>query len=133
MAKNYESERLNALLAKPERVVEADETQSVKSGLVVRHGKREGAKLERELAAQTLAGLLSQARVDSGLSVRKVAEKMGKHPSRVGAIEKGNPDLTFRAFVEYAYSLGYTVEVKLVPSDQERPILAASLPGSTEI
>lgn len=45
--KKYKSERLNALLGKPERAVEADEARAVESGLLVMHGKREGGKLER--------------------------------------------------------------------------------------
>jgi transcriptional regulator with XRE-family HTH domain len=130
--KKYESERLNALLGQPERAVEADEAQAIKSGLLVKLGKREQGRLERGLAARTLADLLFLARPDSGLSVRKVAERLHKHPSRVGAIERGSPDLAFRTFVEYAHSLGYSVEVKLVPGDRERKSLSASLPQTRD-
>lgn len=55
-----------------------------------------------------------------GLSIRKVASQMDKHPSRVAAIEKGSTDMAFRTFVEYAHSVGYNVEVRLVPTDGTR-------------
>lgn len=48
--KKYKSERLNATLGKPERVVEADEADALKSGLLVKHGKREQRGLRREVA-----------------------------------------------------------------------------------
>lgn len=53
--KKYKKARLNARVGKPERVVRVDEAQAVKSGLLVKPGRREQNKLERELAAQTLA------------------------------------------------------------------------------
>lgn len=125
--KKYKSARLNALVGKPERVVEGDEARATQSGLLVKLGRREQNKLERELAAQTLALLLVQARSDAGFSVRKVAALMQKHPSRVGAIEQGSTNLAFRTFVEYAHSLGYSVEVRLLPRDPERLPLTATL------
>lgn len=127
MAK-YKSERLNALLGQPEQVVEVDEEVALRSGLLVKLDRREQKRLENDLAAQVLAALLVQARTEVGWSVRKVAERMHRHPSRVGVIEQGHRDLAFRTFVEYAHALGYDVEVRLVPGEAERPALYAMLP-----
>lgn len=36
--------------------------------------------------------------------------------------------MAFRTFVEYAHSVGYDVEVRLVPTDDTRQPLTATLP-----
>jgi hypothetical protein len=124
--KKYKDPRLNAVMGQPEEIVHVPQNKA-KKGLV-KFGKKEQGALEARLAAQTLAGLLHQARSDSGLSVRKVASQMDKHPSRITAIEKGNTDMAFRTFVEYAHSVGYDVEVRLVPTDSNKQLLSATLP-----
>jgi ribosome-binding protein aMBF1 (putative translation factor) len=124
--KKYKDPRLNAVMGKPEEIVRVPERKAKKH--LVKFGKKEQEALEARLAAQTLAGLLHQARSDSGLSVRKVAAQMEKHPSRVAAIEKGSTDMAFRTFVEYAHSVGYNVEVRLVPTGKKRKALSATLP-----
>jgi ribosome-binding protein aMBF1 (putative translation factor) len=124
--KKYKDPRLNALVSKPEEIVRV-KGKDAKS-MLVKFGKKEQEALEARLAAQTLARLLHQARSDSGLSVRKVASQMDKHPSRIAAIEKGSTDMAFRTFVEYAHSVGYDVEVRLVPTDNAKQSLSATLP-----
>ena len=131
--KKYKDPRLNAVMGKGEEIVQVPQRKAKKpalrktEGVLVKFGKKEQGALEARLAAQTLAGLLHQARSDSGLSVRKVASQMDKHPSRVTAIEKGNTDMAFRTFVEYAHSVGYNVEVRLLPNDSSKQSLSATL------
>lgn len=123
--KKYKDPRLNALVGKPEEIVHVKGKTA--KGVLVKFGKKEQEALESRLAAQTLARLLQKARSDSGLSVRKVASQMDKHPSRIAAIEKGSTDMAFRTFVEYAHSVGYHVEVRLVPTDNTKEPLSATL------
>jgi site-specific recombinase XerD len=125
--KKYKDPRLNAVMGKPEEIVRVPGRKAKKR--LVKFGRKEQEALEARLAAQTLVGLLHKARSDSKLSVRKVAEQMDKHPSRIAAIEKGNTDMAFRTFVEYAHSVGYDVEVRLVPTDKDRQPLTATLPS----
>jgi ribosome-binding protein aMBF1 (putative translation factor) len=125
--KKYKDPRLNAVIGKPEEIVRVPKHKA--KGVLAKFGKKEQGVLEARLAAQTLAGLLHQARSDSGLSVRKVAAQMDKHPSRVSAIEKGSTDMAFRTFVEYAHSVGYDVEVRLLPNDETKQALTATLPS----
>jgi ribosome-binding protein aMBF1 (putative translation factor) len=127
VAKKYKDPRLNAVMGKGEEIVQIPQRKARK--VLVKFGKKEQGTLEARLAAQTLAGLLHQARSDSGLSVRKVAAQMDKHPSRVAAIEKGSTDMAFRTFVEYAHSVGYDVEVRLLPTDTSKQALSATLPS----
>lgn len=125
--RKYKDPRLKALVGKPEEIVQVKGKGA--KGVLVKFSKKEQEALETRLAAQTLARLLQQARSDSGLSVRKVAHQMDKHPSRIAAIEKGSTDMAFRTFVEYAHSVGYDVEVRLVPTDDSRQSLSATLEG----
>jgi ribosome-binding protein aMBF1 (putative translation factor) len=125
-AKKYKDPRLNAVMGKPEEIVRVSKPKT--RGVLSKFGKKEQEAFGDRLAAQTLAGLLHQARSDSGLSVRKVAAQMDKHPSRIAAIEKGNTDMAFRTFVEYAHSVGYNVEVRLVPTNSNKQPLSATLP-----
>ena len=127
VTKKHKDPRLNAVMGKSEEIVRVPQRTAKK--VLVKFGKKEQVALEARLAAQTLAGLLHQARSDSGLSVRKVAAQMDKHPSRVTAIEKGNTDMAFRTFVEYAHSVGYDVEVRLLPNDNSKQPLSATLPS----
>lgn len=113
-------------MGEPEEIVRVPGRKAKKH--LVKFGKKEQDALEARLAAQSLANLLQQARSDSGLSVRKVAKQMDKHPSRVAAIEKGSTDMAFRTFVEYAHSVGYEVEVRLVPTSKDKQALTATLP-----
>lgn len=122
----YKDPRLKALVGKPEEIIRTDKRKA--KNILVNFTKKDQEALETRLAAQTLAQLLHQARSDSGLSVRKVAEQMDKHPSRIAAIEKGNTDMAFRTFVEYAHSVGYDVEVKLIPTTSNKETLSAKLP-----
>jgi ribosome-binding protein aMBF1 (putative translation factor) len=126
--KQYKDPRLNALVGKPEEIVRVKGKKA--KNVLVKFGEKEQEALESRLAAQTLAQLLQKARSDSGLSVRKVAHQMDKHPSRIAAIEKGNTDMAFRTFVEYAHSVGYDVEVRLVPTDGTKQPLSATLTNS---
>ena len=118
--------RPNAIMGKPEEVVRVPKRKAKR--VLKKFGKKEQGVLETRLAAQALAKLLQQARSDSGLTVRKLAEQMDKHPSRISAIEKGTSDMAFRVFVEYAHALGYDVEVSLVPINQNKESLSATLP-----
>lgn len=129
--KKYKDPRLNALIGKPEEIVYAPKRKAKE--VLVKFSKKEQDELEARLAAQTLARLLQKARSDSGLSVRKVADQMDKHPSRVAAIEKGNTDMAFRTFVEYAHSVGYDVEVRLVPTIKGKQSLTATLPTENAV
>jgi hypothetical protein len=76
VTKKYKDPRLNAVMGKPEEIVSVPKHKT--KGVLVKFGKKEQGALEARLAAQTLAGLLHQARSDSGLSVRKVAAQMDK-------------------------------------------------------
>jgi len=125
--KPYKDPRLNKLMGEPERVVQTDESVALDQGLLVKFGRREQSRLEQDLAARTLAQLLVKARTQSGLTVRKAATLLGRHPSRVGAIEQGSSGLAFRTFVAYARSLGYDIEIKLIPTDPSRTPLTAVL------
>jgi ribosome-binding protein aMBF1 (putative translation factor) len=130
-ATKYKGSRLNAIIGKPEEIVCVPERKAKK--YLVTFGKKEQDALETRLVAQTLAGLLQQARSDSGLSVRKVAAQMEKHPSRVTAIEKGSTNMAFRTFVEYAHSVGYDVEVRLLPTGKGKQPLTATLPTESSV
>jgi ribosome-binding protein aMBF1 (putative translation factor) len=129
--KKYKDPRLNALIGKPEEIIYAPKRKA--KDVLVKFSRKEQDALEARLAAQTLARLLQKARSDSGLSVRKVADQMDKHPSRIAAIEKGSTDMAFRTFVEYAHSVGYDVEVRLVPTDNSRQSLTATLPTENAV
>ncbi|MGL4609247.1 MAG: helix-turn-helix domain-containing protein [Trueperaceae bacterium] len=129
--KKYKDPRLNALVGKPEEIIYAPKRKAKE--VLVKFSKKEQDALEARLAAQTLARLLQKARSDSGLSVRKVADQMDKHPSRVAAIEKGSTDMAFRTFVEYAHSVGYDVEVTLVPTGKGKQSLTATLPTENTV
>lgn len=119
--------RLKQLIGQPERIVQAEESVALEAGVIARFGRKEQSTLEHDLAGKALAQLLVRARTDSGLTVRKMASLIGRHPSRIGAIEQGSSAMAFRTFVEYAQALGYQIEIRLTPIDPDRESLSTVL------
>lgn len=119
--------RLKRLIGQPERIVQAEESVVLEAGVITQFGRKEQSALEHDLAGKALAQLLVRARTDSGLTVRKMASLIGRHPSRIGAIEQGSSAMAFRTFVDYAQALGYRIEIRLTPTDPDREPLSTVL------
>jgi ribosome-binding protein aMBF1 (putative translation factor) len=77
--------------------------------------------LQAALLEKTVGGLLEDARKERKVSKRELARKLNTVHARVSQMEKAS-NLELRSILEVARSLGYDVEITLIPQQGGRSL-----------
>lgn len=117
--------RLAALLAQPERSVEA--RHDLPGLLKDVTPETLGVTAEHIISTQAAGAALQQARRQRELSLRGAGEITGRSAPRVKAIEATDVDIHLGTVVEHARALGYAVSLTLTPTDGAGPHIIAEL------
>jgi ribosome-binding protein aMBF1 (putative translation factor) len=86
------------------------------------------AQLESAILAQSMGEALQRARKERDLTTRALAQKVQLSQSRIVQIEHANASLELQTVALVAHTLGYRVNIELVPEDQSRQNIRVTLP-----
>ncbi len=85
------------------------------------------AQLESAILAQSIGEALKRARKGRALTTRALAQKACLSQSRIVQIEHANAELELQTVALVAHTLGYTVNIQLVPVDSTIPNIRVTL------
>ena len=86
------------------------------------------ARLESAILAHSVGEALQRARKERELTTRALADKAQLSQSRIVQIEHANASLELQTVALVAHTLGYRVNVELVPVDSTIPSIRVTLP-----
>lgn len=116
-------EKLEKLRGTPPR----EATTAHRTGDVPMSPDQLSAQLESAILAQSIGEALKRARKACELTTRALAQKACLSQSRIVQIEHANASLELQTVALVAHTLGYRVNIELVPVDATAPSIRVTL------